>query len=83
VHGLGEEAVQRLIETLQSAPANEATEVIGLLSQLSPEAWREYCRRDWRSGRGLRMTGPCGSYPRRRRSRGRGCWRCCTTRWIR
>ncbi len=38
VHGLGEEAVQRLIETLQSAPANEATEVIGLLSQLSPEA---------------------------------------------
>ncbi len=38
VHGLGEEAVQRLIETLQSSPANEATEVIGLLSQLSPEA---------------------------------------------
>ncbi len=38
VRGLGEEAVQRLIETLQSAPATEATEVIGLLSQLSPEA---------------------------------------------
>jgi hypothetical protein len=38
VHGLGDEAVQRLIETLQSAPANEATEVIGLLSQLSPES---------------------------------------------
>ena len=36
--GLGEEAVQRLIETLQTAPANEATEVIGLLSQLVPEA---------------------------------------------
>jgi hypothetical protein len=38
VRGLGEEAVQRLIETLQSAPATEATEVIGLLSQLSPES---------------------------------------------
>jgi len=38
VHGLGDEAVQRLIETLQSAPATEATEVIGLLSQLSPES---------------------------------------------
>jgi hypothetical protein len=38
VHGLGDEAVQRLIETLHSAPANEATEVIGLLSQLSPES---------------------------------------------
>jgi hypothetical protein len=38
VAGLGEEAVQRLVEVLQSAPATEATEVIGLLSQLSPEA---------------------------------------------
>jgi hypothetical protein len=38
VAGLGEEAVQRLIETLHSAPATEATEVIGLLSQLSPES---------------------------------------------
>src|SRR5208337_645635 len=38
VSGLGEEAVQRLTETLQNAPANEATEVIGLLSQLNPEA---------------------------------------------
>ena len=38
VSGLGEEAVQRLIETLHSAPATEATEVIGLLSQLAPEA---------------------------------------------
>jgi hypothetical protein len=36
--GLGEEAVNRLVETLQSAPANEAAEVIGLLSQLSPES---------------------------------------------
>jgi len=32
--GLGEEATQRLIETLQNAPAAEAAEVIGLLSQL-------------------------------------------------
>jgi hypothetical protein len=38
VRGLGEEAVQRLVETLQVAPATEATEVIGLLSQLSPES---------------------------------------------
>ncbi len=38
VSGLGEEVVQRLTETLQNAPANEATEVIGLLSQLNPEA---------------------------------------------
>jgi len=38
VRGLGDEAVQRLVETLQTAPATEATEVIGLLSQLSPES---------------------------------------------
>jgi hypothetical protein len=37
VHGLGEEATQRLVETLQTAPAGEAAEVVGLLSQLSPE----------------------------------------------
>jgi hypothetical protein len=36
VRGLGDEAVQRLVEILQTAPATEATEVIGLLSQLSP-----------------------------------------------
>ncbi|HKE07949.1 MAG TPA: HEAT repeat domain-containing protein, partial [Candidatus Acidoferrum sp.] len=38
VRGLGEEAVHRLVETLQAAPATEATEVIGLLSQISPES---------------------------------------------
>jgi len=38
VSGLGEDAVQRLVETLHTAPATEATEVIGLLSQLAPEA---------------------------------------------
>jgi len=38
VRGLGEEAVHRLVETMQTAPATEATEVIGLLSQLSPES---------------------------------------------
>jgi hypothetical protein len=38
VNGLGEEAVQRLVETLHAAPATEATEVIGLLSQLAPDA---------------------------------------------
>ena len=37
VQGLGEEAVNRLVETLQTAPAAEAAEVIGLLSQLSVE----------------------------------------------
>jgi len=38
VSGLGEEAVQRLSDTLQNAPANEATEVIGLLTQLDPDS---------------------------------------------
>jgi len=38
VSGLGEEAVQRLVETLHTAPATEATEVIGLLSQLAPDS---------------------------------------------
>jgi hypothetical protein len=38
VRNLGEDATQRLIETLQTAPAGEAVETIGLLSQLSPEA---------------------------------------------
>jgi HEAT repeat protein len=38
VGGLGEEAVHRLAETLHTAPATEATEVIGLLSQLSPQS---------------------------------------------
>lgn len=37
VGGLGEEAVQRLLETLRDAPASEATEVLGLLSQLAPD----------------------------------------------
>ena len=37
VRNLGEEATQRLVETLQTAPAGEAAEAIGLLSQLSPE----------------------------------------------
>lgn len=38
VRGLGEEATHRLMETLQTAPATEATEVIGLLSQLAPQS---------------------------------------------
>jgi len=36
--GLGDDATNRLIETLQTAPAPEAAEVIGLLSQLDPDA---------------------------------------------
>ena len=38
VIGLGEDAVHRLVETLQTSPATEAVEVIGLLSQISPES---------------------------------------------
>jgi hypothetical protein len=38
VKGLGEESVQRLVETLHTAPASEATEVVGLLSLLAPDA---------------------------------------------
>jgi hypothetical protein len=38
VKGLGDDATQRLVETLQTAPATEAAEVVGLLSQLSPES---------------------------------------------
>jgi hypothetical protein len=38
VKGLGEDATQRLVETLQTASATEAAEVVGLLSQLSPES---------------------------------------------
>lgn len=40
VGGLGEDAVQRLVETLHNAPATEATEAVGLLSQLAPD-WVE------------------------------------------
>jgi hypothetical protein len=36
--GLGDDATNRLIETLQTAPAPEAAEVIGLLSQLAPDS---------------------------------------------
>jgi len=38
VKGLGEDSTQRLLETLQTAPANEAAETIGLLSHFAPEA---------------------------------------------
>jgi hypothetical protein len=38
VRGLGEDATHRLVETLQTAPATEAAEVIGLLTQLAPES---------------------------------------------
>jgi hypothetical protein len=38
VRGLGEDAKHRLVETLQTAPANEAAETIGLLSQIEPES---------------------------------------------
>src|SRR6266576_3527348 len=37
IRNLGEDATQRLLETLQTAPANESAEAIGLVSQLSPE----------------------------------------------
>jgi hypothetical protein len=38
VRGLGDEATQRLIETLQTAPASEAVETIGLLTLIAPDA---------------------------------------------
>ncbi|HEU0368674.1 MAG TPA: HEAT repeat domain-containing protein, partial [Candidatus Acidoferrum sp.] len=38
VKGLGEDAVHRLAETLQTASANEAAEVVGLLGQLDPDS---------------------------------------------
>ena len=37
VRGLGEDATQRLIETLQTAPASEAAETVGLLTLLAPD----------------------------------------------
>src|SRR5260221_1049815 len=37
VRNLGDDATQRLLETLQTAPATEAAEAIGLVTQLSPE----------------------------------------------
>jgi hypothetical protein len=37
VRGLGEEAVNQLADVLQSSPATEAAEAIGILSQLAPE----------------------------------------------
>ena len=37
IRNLGEDATQRLLETLQTAPAGESAETIGLVSQLSPE----------------------------------------------
>jgi hypothetical protein len=37
VRSLGEEATNRLLETLQTAPASEAAETVGLLTQLAPE----------------------------------------------
>jgi len=38
VRGLGDQATQSLMETLQTASATEAAEVVGLLSQLAPDA---------------------------------------------
>src|SRR5712672_554712 len=37
VRGIGEDATQRLVETLQTAPASEAAETVGLLTLLAPE----------------------------------------------
>src|SRR6202140_3584658 len=38
VRGLGDDATQRLIETLQTAPGSEGAETVGLLPLLAPEA---------------------------------------------
>jgi hypothetical protein len=37
IRNLGDNATQQLLETLQTAPASEAADAIGLVSQLSPE----------------------------------------------
>jgi hypothetical protein len=37
VNGLGDEAVLQLLETLRTAPAHEAADVIGLVGQLAPD----------------------------------------------
>ncbi len=37
VRSLGEDATNRLMETLQTAPASEAAETVGLLTQLAPD----------------------------------------------
>ena len=37
IRNLGEDATQRLLETLQTAPVGESAEAIGLVTQLSPE----------------------------------------------
>ena len=37
VRGLGEEALTQLLDVLQTSPATEAAEAIGILSQLAPE----------------------------------------------
>jgi hypothetical protein len=38
IRNLGEDAINRLLETLQTAPASEAAETVGLLAQLAPDA---------------------------------------------
>jgi hypothetical protein len=38
VRNLGEDATNRLMETLQTAPASEAAETVGLLTQLAPDS---------------------------------------------
>jgi hypothetical protein len=38
VKGLGDDAIHRLTETLQTASANDAAEAVGLLGQLDPDA---------------------------------------------
>lgn len=38
VKELGDDAIQRLVETLQTAPASEAAETVGLLTLLAPES---------------------------------------------
>jgi len=38
VRTLAKKATNRLIETLQTAPASEAAETVGLLTQLAPDA---------------------------------------------
>ena len=54
--GLGDDAAHRLIETLQTASSTEAAEVIGLLSQLDPDASNNCSRPVLNNGHARRMT---------------------------
>jgi len=56
VRGLGEEAINQLTDILQSSPATEAAEAIGILSQLAPDQVSRLLQFVCRNGRAPHMT---------------------------